>query len=100
MRGTPRHDAAVAAGIRSAVACPVYSKGEPIALLEWYVASPHRPGPELEQVLGQLAAALAEVYERPRYAVPGPRRETRPGVRDALRWVTEDGVLSRLLLTC
>jgi len=95
MRGTARYEAAVAAGMRSAVACPVYAHGRPVAVLEWYLATSDRPAPDVAHVLGHLSGVLSEVAERP-VVVPGQRAS----VHEALRWVTEEGVVARLLLTC
>lgn len=102
MIGTERHDAATAAGMRSAVACPVYANGRAVAILEWYLSTSQRPAPDVAHALGHLSGVLTEIAERP--AIPAPRepdtddaRTSR--LRDAVRWVTEDGVLSRLL-TC
>lgn len=96
LRGTARYDAAVACDIRSAVACPVYARGEAVALLEWYLTSPARPAPDVANVLGHLSAVLTEVAERPPARLPEPRAS----VREALRWVTEEGVLTRVLASC
>ena len=93
--GTPTYDAAVAAGVRSAVACPVYVNGEAVALLEWYLPTDKRPSPDVAHVLGHLSAVLSEVAERPVHAVPEQGRLR--GVRETLKWVTEDGVMARLL---
>ncbi|HEV2888784.1 MAG TPA: hypothetical protein VGX28_00250 [Frankiaceae bacterium] len=92
--GTDRYDAAVAAGMRSAVACPVYAHGRPVAILEWYLATSERPAPDVVNVLGHLSAVLSEVAERP-VVVPAPRAD----LREAVRWATEEGVMARLL-TC
>jgi hypothetical protein len=97
LSGTPTHDAAVAAGVVSALACPVYSHGVPIALLEWYVADDRRPSPDVAHVLGHLSTILTDVAERPVRAIPEQGRMR--DVRETLRWVTEDGVMARLL-TC
>lgn len=97
LAGTPMHDAAVAAGMVSALACPVYSHGVPIALLEWYVADDRRPSPDVAHVLGHLSTILTDVAERPVRAIPAQGRMR--DVRETLRWVTEDGVMARLL-TC
>jgi hypothetical protein len=91
------HDAASAAGIVAAVACPVYADGKAVALLEWYLTSARQPSPDVAHVLGHLSGVLSEVAERPVRAVPEQGRINH--VREALRWVTEDGVVSRLL-TC
>jgi hypothetical protein len=98
LAGTPMHDAAVAAGVAAAVACPAYAHGRPVALLEWYLPSTRRPGPDVAHVLGHLAGVLAEVAERPPVTAAVPAQRSRESVRDTLRWVTEDGVLSRLTL--
>lgn len=95
--GSARYDAAVAAGIVAAVACPVYAHGVPVAILEWYVASHQRPSPDVAHVLGHLSTVLAEVAERPVRQIPDQGRMK--GVRETLKWVTEDGVMARLL-TC
>lgn len=97
LSGTPAHDAATAAGLVSALACPVYSRGVPIALLEWYAADDRRPSPDVAHVLGHLSTVLTDVAERPVRAIPEQGRMR--DVRETLRWVTEDGVMARLL-TC
>jgi hypothetical protein len=93
LRGTSRYDAAVACGIRSAVGTPVYRHGEPVALLEWYLTTAERPAADVAHALGHLSGVLSEVAERPPPRVPEPR----PYLREAVRWVTEEGVLSRVL---
>ena len=95
MLGTERHGAAEAAGMRSAVACPVYANGRAVAILEWYLATSSRPAPDVAHVLGHLSSVLSEVAERP-VVVPS---QPSPLTREAVRWVTEEGVLARLL-TC
>jgi len=95
MLGTARHDAAVEAGMRSAVACPVYAHGRAVAILEWYLDSSERPAPDLAHVLGHLSGVLTEIAERPAVTVPVQRSY----LREARRWVTEEGVVARLL-TC
>jgi hypothetical protein len=98
LTGTDLHDAAAAAGVVAAVACPVYVAGVPVALLEWYLMSDRPLSPEVAHVLGHLSAVLTEVAERPAvHHIPSQGRM--PSVRETLRWVTEDGVLERLL-TC
>lgn len=96
MLGTPIHDAAQAAGIAAALACPVLVAGVPIAILEWYLPDATRPSPDVANVLGHLSGVLSEVAERPVRRVADQGRNT---VRETLRWVTEEGVVSRLL-TC
>lgn len=93
--GTPVYDAAVAAGVHAAIACPVYAGGVPVALLEWYLPHDDRPSPDVAHVLGHLSSVLTEVAERPVHAVPEQGRLR--GVRETLKWVTEDGVMARLL---
>jgi hypothetical protein len=95
MLGTDRHDAAVAAGMRSAVACPVYAHGRAVAVLEWYLSTSERPAPDVLHVLSHLSSVLTEIAERPAVVLPSQRAY----VREARRWVTEDGVVARLL-TC
>jgi len=95
LTGTALHDAAVAAGVSGAVACPVYAGGKPIAILEWYLADAERPAPDMANVLGHLAAVLGEVAERPVQVMP--EQGTTSRVREARRWVTEEGVVARLL---
>lgn len=96
--GTPVYDAAVDAGIASAIACPVYVGGKPVALLEWYLADERRPSPDIAHTLSHLSGVLSEVAERP--VVHGiPEQGRMPGVREIRNWVTEDGVVARLL-TC
>ena len=95
--GTPTYDAALATGVRAAVACPVYVNDNPVALLEWYLPTDERPSPDVAHVLSHLSAVLTEVAERPVHAVPEQGRLK--GVRETLKWVTEDGVMARLLLT-
>jgi hypothetical protein len=94
LRGTGRYDAAVAAGLRSAVACPVYARGRAVAILEWYLTSPERPGPDIAHALAHLSAVLSEVAERP---VPMPVPAQRSALAEVVRWVTEEGVTARLL---
>ena len=96
--GTAMYDAAIAAGVTAAVACPVYAHGRPVAILEWYLTSAERPSPDVAHVLGHLSAVLSEVAERPA-VIPAPRQGTMSNVRETLRWVTEEGVVARLL-TC
>jgi hypothetical protein len=74
LAGTAVHDAAVRAGVAGAVACPVYAGGVPVALLEWYVATPARPAADVAHVLGHLSGVLTEVAERA-FFVPAPRAE-------------------------
>jgi hypothetical protein len=71
LAGTAVHAAAGHAGIVGAVACPVFAGGVPVALLEWYVATPARPAADVAHVLGHLSGVLSEVAERP--VVPSPR---------------------------
>lgn len=75
LAGTPVHAAATHAGITSAVACPVYAHGRPVALLEWYLgSSSSRPTPDVANALGHLSGVLTEVSERPcLLPVPVPR---------------------------
>lgn len=96
--GTPMFEAAMAAGVVSAVACPVYAGGKAVAILEWYLTDGHPPPPDVTHVLGHLSAVLSEVVERPVRNVPTQGRL--PGVRETLKWVTEEGVVARLLTTC
>lgn len=93
--GTAMHDAAAAAGVTGAIACPVYAHGEPVAILEWYLAEDARPAADVAHVLGHLSAVLAEIAERPVQVIPD--QGTTSGVREARRWVTEEGVVARLL---
>lgn len=93
--GTPLHAAASAAGVVSAIACPVYADGKPVAILEWYLATPRRPSPDFAHVLGHLSGVLSEIAERPVRTVPEQGKYV--DVRATLQWVTEDGVLSRVL---
>jgi hypothetical protein len=74
LAGTAVHDAAVLAGVAGAVACPVYAGGVPVALLEWYVATPARPAADVAHVLGHLSGVLTEVAER-WVLVPAQREE-------------------------
>lgn len=98
LTGTPLHEAALAAGVVAAVACPVYADGRAVAILEWYL-SDHRPPPaDVPHVLGHLSGVLTEVAERP--VRTAPPQGTYAGMGETLRWVTEDGVMSRLLTTC
>ena len=62
--GTARHDAALAAGLRTALACPVYAHGRAVAVLEWYLADTEPPAPDVAHVLGHLSGVLSEVAER------------------------------------
>lgn len=96
--GTPMFDAALAAGVVAAIACPVYARGRVVAILEWYLADGRPPSPDVTHVLGHLSAVLTEVAERPVRDIPEQGRL--PGVRETLRWVTEEGVVARLLTTC
>lgn len=81
LAGTPVHEAASRAGIVAALACPVYAGSRPVALLEWYMASPHPLSPDVAHVLGHLSGVLSEVFERPAVvtapyvpvAIPVPR---------------------------
>jgi hypothetical protein len=70
------HDAAVEAGVVAALACPVFSGGRAVALLEWYSASAVPPPPDVAHVLGHLSGVLSEVYERVVVVLPGPRVPT------------------------
>lgn len=74
LAGTAVHDAAVRAGVVGAVACPVFAGGVPVALLEWYVATPARPAADVAHVLGHLSGVLTEVAERTAF-VPAQRAE-------------------------
>jgi hypothetical protein len=74
LAGTAVHDAALRAGVAGAVACPVFAGGVPVALLEWYVATPARPAADVAHVLGHLSGVLTEVAERWVF-VPAPREE-------------------------
>jgi hypothetical protein len=82
LAGTAIGDAATRASIVAALACPVFAGGRPVALLEWYLASPRRLSPDVAHVLGHLSGVLSEVFERPAvvtapvvsYVVPVPRR--------------------------
>ncbi|HEX8001679.1 MAG TPA: hypothetical protein VF519_03175 [Mycobacteriales bacterium] len=99
MLGTSRYDAAMAAGMRSAVACPVYANGRAVAILEWYLTSSERPAPDVAHALGHLSGVLSEVAERPVVvAAPPSPPSPRAPLGEAVRWVTEEGVLARLLL--
>jgi hypothetical protein len=69
--------------------------GDPVALLEWYLPTDERPSPDVAHVLSHLSAVLTEVAERPVHTVPPQGRLK--GVRETLQWVTEDGVMARLL---
>jgi hypothetical protein len=74
LAGSPVQLAAQAARIVGAVACPVFAGGVPVALLEWYVATPARPAADVAHVLGHLSGVLSEVAERGAVpAVPSPR---------------------------
>lgn len=98
LTGTQIHAAATAAGVVAAIACPVYVDGRAVAILEWYLSHGSRPSPDVPHVLGHLSGVLSEVAERPVRRVPEPG--TYVGLGETLRWVTEDGVMSRLLATC
>lgn len=63
--GTPLHDAATAAGVKAAVACPVYVGGHAVAVLEWYLDDTEPVHADVPNVLGHLSAVLSEVAERP-----------------------------------
>jgi hypothetical protein len=95
LRGTPIGTAAEAAGMVAAIACPVVVRGEAVAILEWYTGTSTPPPPDMAHVLGHLSSVLSEVHERPVFAPPAQR--TYGQLRETLRWVTEDGVLTRLL---
>lgn len=95
--GTSVYDAAVSAGIVSAIACPVYVGGKAVALLEWYLTDDERPSPDIAHMLGHLSGVLSEVAERP--VVQAIPEQGTTSVRETLRWVTEEGVVARLL-TC
>ncbi len=97
LTGTPLHDAAHTAGVVAAVACPVYGQGHPIAILEWYLATSDTPSADIPNALGHLSSVLSEVAERP--VRRGADEGTYLGVRETVRWVTEEGVVSRVL-TC
>jgi hypothetical protein len=95
LRGTPIGVAAEDAGMVAAVACPVIAHGRTVAILEWYTGSDTPPPPDFAHVLGHLSSVLSEVHERP--AVCAPAQRTYGSLRETLRWVTEDGVMARLL---
>ena len=97
LAGTAMHEAARAAGVVAAVACPVYAAGRAVAILEWYLTDDRRPSPDVAHVLGHLSTVLTEVAERPVRLIPAQGRMT--NIRETLRWVTEEGVMARLL-TC
>lgn len=97
MLGTACHDAAEAAGMRSAVACPVYAGGRAVAILEWYLATSARPAPDVAHVLGHLSGVLSEVAERPVVVLPPQPSPLSRLTGEAVRWVTEEGVLARVL---
>jgi hypothetical protein len=98
LTGTPIHEAATAAGVVSAIACPVYAGGRAVAILEWYLSTGRPPSADVPHVLSHLSGVLSEVAERPVRTAPSQGRNA--GIGEILRWVTEDGVMSRLLTTC
>jgi hypothetical protein len=65
LAGTAVYQAASAVGIVAAIACPVFSEGRVVALLEWFSSSAAPPAHDLAHSLGHLSGVLTEVYERP-----------------------------------
>ena len=63
-----RKDTATSHGITSAVALPVSSAGQPLAVLEFVKSGWHRRDPDVEQVMRALTAQLGQFVDRVRRA--------------------------------
>jgi PAS domain S-box-containing protein len=61
---TGRSEAALRAGIRGAVALPVFADGEIVAVLEFFALTPEQPDDALLELLGHVGTQIGRVAER------------------------------------